>query len=191
MMTGLRKTPLNAVHRESGARMVAFAGWDMPLHYGSQLEEHHRTRADSSMFDVSHMQALDLAGPQARDFLRYLLANDVARLRKPGSALYSCMLNESGGVLDDLIVYALPHGAYRLVVNAGTADKDVSWIARQREAGGYECGLHRRDDLALIAVQGPRARERTLGACPQAAMAADLARFHAAGDADLWIARTG
>ena len=190
-MTELRKTPLNAVHRESGARMVAFAGWDMPLHYGSQLEEHQRTRADSSMFDVSHMQVLDLAGSQAGDFLRYLLANDVARLQEPGSAVYSCMLDASGGVLDDLIVYALPQGVYRLVVNAGTADKDVAWIAQQRERRGDDCRVRRRDDLALIAVQGPRARERTLAACPQAAIAADVARFHAAGDADLWIARTG
>ncbi|HSF20651.1 MAG TPA: glycine cleavage system protein T, partial [Burkholderiales bacterium] len=119
-----RRTPLNDVHRALGARMVDFAGWDMPLHYGSQVEEHHRVRRDAGMFDVSHMLAVDVSGAAARDFLRGLLANDVAKLAQPGAALYSCMLREDGGVLDDLIVYDLGGEGFRLVVNAGTADRD-------------------------------------------------------------------
>src|SRR4051794_34746987 len=123
-----RTTPLNAVHRAAGARMVDFGGWDMPLHYGSQIEEHHAVRRDAGMFDVSHMRVLDLAGPGARPLLRYALANDVDKLKSPGKALYSCMLAESGGVLDDLIVYARGGDAYRVVVNAATADKDLAWL---------------------------------------------------------------
>ncbi len=123
---GLR-TPLFSEHERLGARIVPFGGWDMPLHYGSQIEEHHAVRRDAGMFDVSHMRSVDLEGPGAQAFLRHLLANDVARLQ-PGKALYSCMLNERGGVIDDLIVYSRGPDRYRLVVNAGTADKDLAWM---------------------------------------------------------------
>ncbi|MBS0395587.1 MAG: glycine cleavage system aminomethyltransferase GcvT, partial [Proteobacteria bacterium] len=122
------KTPLYARHVELGARLVDFGGWDMPLSYGSQIEEHHAVRRDAGMFDVSHMRAVDVEGARALDFLRQLLANDVARLREPGKALYSCMLNPAGGVVDDLIVYFREPGRYRLVVNAGTADTDLEWM---------------------------------------------------------------
>ena len=187
----LKTTPLNAVHRELGARMVPFAGWDMPLHYGSQLHEHQATRTGAAMFDVSHMLVLDVEGRDAREFLRVLIANDVARLRTDGSALYSCMLNEEGGVLDDLIVYAMAQNTYRIVVNAGTAEGDVAWMTKIRDARGYACELHPRRDLALIAVQGPQARERAHAACPATRVAERISRFHAAGDEALWIARTG
>mgnify|MGYP002138386196 CR=1 FL=1 len=121
-----QKTILNDTHRRLGARMVDFGGWDMPLHYGSQLEEHHAVRRDSGMFDVSHMCAVDVVGPDSKAFLSRLIANNVDKLKLPGKALYSAMLNEAGGVVDDLIVYFLSDTEYRVVVNAGTADKDGS-----------------------------------------------------------------
>ena len=101
----LKQTPLNAAHRAAGAKMVDFGGWDMPLHYGSQLEEHHKVRSDAGMFDVSHMQVVDVTGENARDFLRHLVANNVDKLKDTGKALYSCMLTPQGGVIDDLIIY--------------------------------------------------------------------------------------
>ena len=126
-----QKTALNRAHRESGGKMVDFAGWDMPLHYGSQKEEHHCVREDAGVFDVSHMTAIDIEGNSARAFLRRLLANDVARLHGPGRAMYSCMLNDNGGVIDDLIVYFIAEGRYRAVVNAATTAGDIAWMARQ------------------------------------------------------------
>jgi aminomethyltransferase len=187
-----RGTPLNATHRALGARMVEFAGWDMPLHYGSQLEEHHRVRRDAGMFDVSHMLVVDVRGAGARDFLRRLLANDVAKLTRPGAALYSCMLREDGGVLDDLIVYGLAGNRFRLVVNAGTADRDVDWIESQRTAFAREISLVPRRDLAIIAVQGPQSREKTWAAHPLLrAQSEGLAPFHAAEIGGVLVARTG
>lgn len=190
MSDGLRKTPLDAVHRELGARMVAFAGWTLPLHYGSQVEEHRRVRADAGMFDVSHMRALDVSGKDAARLLAMLLANDAGKLAA-GAALYSCMLDDEGGVLDDLIVYHLRPAVYRLVVNAATAEKDGAWIEGQRAAHGFDCRVTPRVDLAMIAVQGPQARTKCAAARPEAAAASALARFHAAGDETLLVARTG
>jgi aminomethyltransferase len=191
-MNPRRQTCLHALHVARGARMVEFAGWEMPLHYGSQIDEHHAVRRGAGMFDVSHMLAVDLAGSDARAFLRYLLANDVSRLAVPGRALYSCMLNESGGVLDDLIVYFLGEGRYRLVVNAGTAERDLAWIEswRARRAGALE--LRARRDLAILAVQGPAARERFWHVRPELqAATAPLAKFHAV-ETDTWVVgRTG
>lgn len=170
--------------------MVDFAGWEMPLHYGSQLEEHHRVRRDAGMFDVSHMLAIDVLGAGARDFLRRILANDVARLERPGKALYSCMLAEDGGVLDDLIAYAMPAGAFRLVVNAGTAQKDLAWLEKQRATSAVK--LAPRRDLAIIAVQGPSAREKFWTAWPAARAATEhLASFEAAEIDGSFVARTG
>ena len=122
-----QRTPLYDQHVALGAKMVDFGGWDMPLHYGSQVEEHHQVRRDCGVFDVSHMTIVDVAGAHARAFLQRLLANDVARLREVGKALYSAMLNEAGGIIDDLIVYLTEQG-YRLVLNAGTRDKDMRWL---------------------------------------------------------------
>ncbi len=185
------RTPLYDDHKAMGGRMVPFAGWDMPLHYGSQLTEHLAVRADAGMFDVSHMQVVDMRGSQGRDFLRHLLANDVARLKIPGKALYSCMLKEDGGVLDDLIVYFMRDDWFRMVVNAATADKDLAWM--DARSGGYDLGLRRRDDLAMVAVQGPSARDMTLPLLPgdlrQAAAA--LKPFSAATSGDWFVGRTG
>lgn len=192
-----RKTILNDSHRALGARMVDFGGWDMPLNYGSQIEEHHAVRRDAGMFDVSHMTVVDLHGAQVRPFLRRLLANSVDKLKKPGKALYTCMLNETGGVIDDLIVYFLADDFFRLVVNAATRDKDLAWIGAQAGAFGVE--VRERPELAMIAAQGPNAREKALSLLDDASAAkvAKLTRFAAAdatlrdGGAPLFVARTG
>jgi len=192
MSTPSRHTPLHAAHVMAGARMVDFAGWDMPVNYGSQIEEHHAVRRDAGMFDVSHMLSLDLAGPDATVFLRGLLANDVIKLSSPGKALYSCMLNEYGGVIDDLIVYRFGASDYRLVVNAGTADKDVAWMRARIAATGANVTLEGRRDLAMIAVQGPRAVERATAAIPELSTANGVpGPFSAARLGDLLVARTG
>ncbi len=187
---GLR-TPLFASHQSLGARIVPFAGWDMPVHYGSQLQEHHAVRRDAGMFDVSHMVAVDLEGAGAQAFLRRLLANDVERLKQPGKALYSCMLNEHGGVLDDLIVYHLRDDWYRMVVNAATADTDMAWMEQQSAA--FDMVLRRRDDLAMIAVQGPNARAKALPLLPDnlRKAAEALKPFFAADNGEWFVGRTG
>lgn len=192
MSTSSRQTPLHAAHVAAGARMVDFAGWDMPVNYGSQIEEHHAVRRDAGVFDVSHMLSLDLAGPDATIFLRGLLANDVIKLTVPGKALYSCMLNEHGGVIDDLIVYRFGPSDYRLVVNAGTADEDVAWMRARIAATGANVTLAGRRDLAIIAIQGPRAVERATAAIPELSSANGVpAPFSAARVGDLLVARTG
>lgn len=148
------KTPLYALHLESHAKMTDFHGWEMPLHYGSQIQEHLAVREQAGIFDVSHMTVLDILGTGGRQFLRQLLTNDVDRLPHPGSALYSCMCNEHGGILDDLIVYQRAPDSYRLILNSSTRDKDLAWI--QQKSQGFAVGLHTRPDLAIIAVQGPQ-----------------------------------
>ncbi|CAG0928836.1 MAG: Aminomethyltransferase [Rhodocyclaceae bacterium] len=183
-----KQTPLYATHVRLGGKMVDFAGWDMPLHYGSQVEEHHHVRRDAGMFDVSHMLALDLDGAGAHDLLHKLIANNVDKLTVPGRALYSCMLNPQGGVIDDLIVYFFRPDFYRIVVNAGTADKDLAWISQH--AGNVS--VKPRRDLAMIAVQGPNARAKAWVALPGSqAASAELKPFHAAWFGDALIARTG
>ncbi|MBE5316046.1 MAG: glycine cleavage system aminomethyltransferase GcvT [Xanthomonadales bacterium] len=186
-----QQTVLNARHRELGARMVDFGGWDMPIAYGSQIEEHHQVRRDAGMFDVSHMTVVDLHGENVRAFLRQLLANSVDKLRKPGKALYSCMLNERGGVVDDLIVYFLADDFFRLVVNAATRDKDMAWIIAKAAPFGIE--VRERPELSMIAVQGPNARERVLGLLSAEGRAAvePVGKFAAAEVQGLFIARTG
>ena len=187
---GLR-TPLFSEHERLGARIVPFGGWDMPLHYGSQIEEHHAVRRAAGMFDVSHMRPVDLEGADAQDFMQSLLANDVAKLQAPGKALYSCMLNEAGGVVDDLIVYARGPGRYRLVVNAGTADKDIAWM--RGRAAGLDLDIRPRDDLAMIAVQGPEARARAEALLPDDVRAAAMQQKPFFGaDGERWfVGRTG
>ena len=185
-----QRTPLYDLHVALGAKLVDFGGWDMPLHYGSQVEEHHQVRQDCGVFDVSHMTVVDVAGAEAQAFLRRLLANDVARLEAPGKALYSAMLNEAGGIIDDLIVYRSAAG-YRLVVNAATHDKDLAWMRAQSE--GFAVELHERDDLAMLAVQGPHALERCaeLVTPPRASLIRTLQPFHGQAEGDWFIARTG
>ncbi|HET8899471.1 MAG TPA: glycine cleavage system aminomethyltransferase GcvT [Rhodanobacteraceae bacterium] len=190
------KTVLNETHRALGARMVDFGGWDMPINYGSQIEEHHAVRRDAGMFDVSHMTVVDLHGERVRDFLRQLVANSVDKLTAHGKALYTCMLNAEGGVIDDLIVYFLGEKFFRLVVNAATRDKDLAWIEQQAVAFGVE--VKERPDFAMIAVQGPAARDKVIGLLNEIDRdrIAKLARFSAAAaqgphGTPLFIARTG
>lgn len=187
-----QKTVLNDTHRRFSAKMVDFGGWDMPLHYGSQIEEHHAVRRDCGMFDVSHMCAVDCRGPDARPFLLRLLANNVDKLKTPGKALYSAMLNETGGVVDDLIVYFVGEGDYRLVINAGTAAKDLAWMAARLAEWRLDATLTSRRDLAMIAVQGPNARARVWQALPETRAASEgLKPFFAVTVGDLFIASTG
>jgi len=186
---GLR-TPLHDLHLALGAKMVDFGGWDMPLHYGSQVEEHHQVRRDCGVFDVSHMTVVDVTGSDAQRYLQYLLANDVGRLTEEGKALYSAMLNEAGGVVDDLIVYRCADG-YRVVVNAATRDKDLAWMeARTR---GFSVQLRERSDLAMLAIQGPTARQRVadLLSNGRAALINELKPFQGLPEGDWFIARTG
>jgi len=185
------RTPLYAQHVAAGAKLVDFGGWDMPLHYGSQIDEHNAVRESAGLFDVSHMTVVDISGTAAREYLRYLLANDVARLVDPGTALYSCMLNNDGGVVDDLIVYYLRDGNYRLVVNAATRDKDLAWINAQ--ATGFDLTIDERSDLAMIALQGPDARSMAAQVFPaDVQVAADVLKpFHASATGELFVARTG
>jgi aminomethyltransferase len=185
------KTALYDTHVLQGAKIVDFGGWEMPLHYGSQIEEHHAVRRDAGMFDVSHMGVIDLRGERVREFLQRLLANDVGRLKISGKALYSCMLLPAGGVIDDLIVYFMSGTCYRLVVNAGTRDKDLAWI--RRHATDFAVTVLERQDLAMIAIQGPNAREKTLPllASAQRVAALELAPFCGAAVDSWFIARTG
>lgn len=187
------RTPLYDTHLAAGGRIVDFGGWDMPVHYGSQIEEHHAVRQHAGMFDVSHMTIVDLAGAGSRDFLRHVIANDVDRLTVNGKALYAGLLNADGGVIDDLIVYRRDP-AYRLVVNCGTREKDLAWLEQQR--AGFDVQLTERSNLAMIAVQGPAARTTVaelLGG-ERATLIQSLKVFTAAdvaSHADWYIARTG
>jgi len=186
-----QQTILNATHRALGAKMVDFGGWDMPLNYGSQIEEHHSVRRDAGMFDVSHMTVVDLHGARTREFLRHLLANSIDKLKVSGKALYSCMLNEQGGVIDDLIVYFLSEDFFRVVVNASTRDKDLAWIEKQAAPFGVK--VSERADLSMIAVQGPNARAKLQSLLTPATRekAAKIGKFVAYEGDGLFIARTG
>lgn len=187
----MQRTALYAKHLESGAKMVDFAGWEMPIHYGSQLQEHHQVRNDAGMFDVSHMVILDLVGAQSKAFLHYLLANNVDKLKESGKALYSCMLTPEGTVIDDLIVYFITDTQWRIVVNAGTRDKDIAWM--QKQIANFDATLTERDDLSMIAAQGPNARAKVLGIMPadEVAIVEPLKTFYGAFVNDWFIARTG
>ena len=186
-----QKTILYDKHVEYGGKIVDFAGWEMPVNYGSQMDEHHQVRKDAGMFDVSHMTVIDLTGKEVGAFLRRLLANDIDKLRTPGKALYSCMLNHDGGVIDDLIVYCMNDSWYRVVVNAATRDKDLAWIDEQ--SAGYELEIKERPDLAMIAVQGPHAREKAIEALPVDVVEAvsELDRFYGCDCGEWFVGRTG
>jgi len=196
----LKQTSLNKSHRALGAKMVDFGGWDMPVNYGSQIDEHHQVRNDCGLFDVSHMRVVDIKGKGVRNFLRYLLANNVDKLTVPGKALYSCMLLKNGGVIDDLIVYFLNEQWFRIVVNAGTADKDIAWMKQQaieyakaqspEEKQPLDIADH--PELAIIAVQGPNAREKFWAAMPDSKKLTEgLAPFSGISADTMFIARTG
>ena len=187
-----QKTILNETHRRLGAKMVDFGGWDMPLHYGSQIEEHHAVRRDCGMFDVSHMCAVDIAGPDAKTFLLRLIANNIDKLKEPGKALYSAMLNETGGVVDDLIVYFVGDGQYRMVINAGTAEKDLAWMMVRVAAWQLDVAVTPRRDLAIIAVQGPNAKSKVWQVLPESrAVTEALKPFYSAHVGATVIATTG
>jgi aminomethyltransferase len=185
-----QRTPLFDLHLALGAKMVDFGGWDMPLHYGSQVEEHHQVRRDCGVFDVSHMRVIDVIGSQAKAWLRYLLANDVDRLKSEGRALYSAMLDASGGIIDDMIVYLTATG-YRLVVNAATGAKDLAWMQSQR--AGFDVELIARDEMSMLAIQGPQARSRIaeLVTSSRAELIRRLQPFEGHDEGDWFIARTG
>ncbi len=187
----LQKTALNEAHRRAGAKMVDFSGWEMPLHYGSQVDEHHAVRQKAGMFDVSHMVVSYLVGVDSTRYLSGLLANDVARLEDPGKALYSCMLNGQGGVIDDLIVYWMGGDRYRIVTNAATRVNDMAWM--QRQLSGFSAVLTEKPGVAMVAVQGPNARAAVLGWLSDASreIVESLDRFFAADVEEGFIARTG
>jgi aminomethyltransferase len=186
-----KRTPLYQSHVDAGAKIVDFGGWDMPLHYGSQLEEHHVVRKQAGAFDVSHMTVVDVTGKEATAFLQKLLANDVARLKEEGKALYSCMLNDEGGVVDDLITYYLGPDRYRVVVNAATRDKDMAWI--EAAVSAFDAQVNERPGLAMIAVQGPQARALAATVLNEEWREGALALkpFYGLEAGDLFIARTG
>ena len=187
----MRHTPLYEAHLAAGARMVDFVGWALPINYGSQIEEHHHVRSGAGMFDVSHMTVVDIRGAGARAFLSKLLANDVARLKSPGKALYSCMLNERGGVIDDLICYFMDDEWFRMVVNAATRDKGLAWLERQ--AAEFSISVTEHHELAIIAVQGPQARQAVHSLLPGEVVGelAEMKPFTALEHGDRCIARTG
>ncbi len=189
------KTVLFDKHVEYKGKIVDFAGWQMPVNYGSQMDEHHQVRNDAGMFDVSHMVIIDLHKAtdtgDIKGLLQRLLANDVAKLTENGKALYSCMLNPEGGVIDDLIVYYMTDDWYRIVVNAGTAEKDLAWF--NRHAGNFDVSVKARDDLAMIAVQGPHARVKAFEVLPVDVVeaATPLKRFFGAACGEWFVGRTG
>lgn len=185
------KTPLYQEHLNADAKMVDFHGWSMPLHYGSQLQEHLEVRSYAGLFDVSHMTIVDILGAGGRQFLRLLLANDIDQIQHVGRALYGCMCNQYGGILDDLIVYQRAPDNYRLVLNAATKTKDLAWIRQHIQ--GYAADLQERTDLAMIAVQGPQAIKKTLDILTpmQADAVSTIMPFESVERDQLFIARTG
>ncbi|MDP2430982.1 MAG: glycine cleavage system aminomethyltransferase GcvT [Pseudomonadota bacterium] len=188
----LKQTPLNAKHHEANAKLVDFSGWEMPIHYGSQVEEHHFVRNDAGMFDVSHMLPVDIKGEGARAFLRKLVANNIDKLQTTGRALYTCMLHEGGGVVDDLIIYFMSESWFRLVVNAGCADKDLAWMEVQRDKLAPKLSITPRRDLAMIAIQGPNAAAKLWAAMPGTRELAEAMKpFHAVVVGEMFVARTG
>jgi len=185
------KTALYATHQTMGGKLVDFGGWDMPLHYGSQIEEHNYVRQNAGMFDVSHMTVVDVKGDDAKAYLQYLLANDVSKIEAiPGKALYSGMLNPEGGVIDDLIVYNMS-GWFRTVVNCGTREKDLAWM--NKIAADFKVELIERDDLAMVAIQGPKAIEltKTVVSPARATVIDSLKIFQGLPEGEWFIARTG
>ncbi|WP_426360268.1 glycine cleavage system aminomethyltransferase GcvT [Pseudocolwellia sp. HL-MZ19] len=185
------KTILHAKHIEAGAKMVDFYGWEMPINYGSQIEEHHAVRQNAGMFDVSHMTIVDVIGDQAQAYLRKLVINDVAKLTVAGKALYTGMLNEEGGVIDDLIIYFFSETSYKLVVNSATREKDLAWMNKQAE--GFNVTITERPEFGMIAVQGPEAKAKvaTLLTAEQTLAVDGMKPFFGVQTGDLFIATTG
>ncbi len=187
----VNKTVLHSKHLASGAKMVDFHGWEMPINYGSQIEEHHAVRKNAGMFDVSHMTIVDIQGADAKAYLRRLVINDVAKLTVAGKALYTGMLNEAGGVIDDLIIYFFSDSNYRLVVNSATREKDLAWMNKQADA--FDITITERPEFGMIAVQGPQAKAKvaTLLTSEQQAAVEGMKPFFGVQVGDLFIATTG
>jgi len=187
----MQQTALYERHVATGARIVDFGGWAMPLHYGSQINEHHAVRARAGMFDVSHMTVIDISGADTSDWLRTLLANNIDRLGSAGKGLYSCMLNPAGGVIDDLIAYKQSDTDFRLIVNASTRENDLAWM--NETAAKFDVSINERSDLSMIAVQGPEARERAAACLPDGlgAAALELGSFEFLMQGEWFVARTG
>ncbi|MDR5777952.1 glycine cleavage system aminomethyltransferase GcvT [Caballeronia sp. LZ065] len=196
-MTDLQHTPLHAAHLALNARMVDFGGWDMPVNYGSQIDEHRAIRTDAGMFDVSHMRVVDFEGEAVRDIFKYALANNVDKLTTPGRALYSCLLNGNGGVIDDLIVYYFSETSFRVVVNASTAEKDIAWFGQLNAEGEFNLSIAPRRDMAIIAAQGPNAREKVWHVLPDTRTQTEsikpfnAVRFPSTAYGEVMLARTG
>lgn len=192
MNAPLKTSPLHAAHLAMGARMTALAGWEMPADYGDPVAEHQAVRQSAGVFDVSHLVTLEVSGAGATPFLRDMLANDVATLKRRGSTLYSCLLDDDGRILDDLIVHRISDGEFRLVANAGNAERDVRWMRKRIAASGANVSLGTRNDLAMFAIQGPQAIERAMQAIPELNTARGVpAPFAAVRLSDLFVARTG
>lgn len=190
-MTEFKRTPLYNQHLTAGAKMAEFASWEMPLYYGSQIEEHQIVRTDAGMFDVSHMNVVDFIGTGARNYLHYLIANNVDKLKEQGKALYSCMLNDKGGVVDDLIVYKFNDQDYRMVINAATREKDLAWITQNKV--GFDVEIKPHPEFAMIAIQGPNAITKTQSVLTpkQREASKNLKIFQGIEVDGWWIARTG
>jgi aminomethyltransferase len=189
--TVLQHTPLYEQHLKAGGKMINFAGWEMPINYGSQVKEHHQVRNDAGMFDVSHMVVIDFTGKDCKAFLQYLLANNIDKLKQQGKALYSCMLNEEAGIIDDLIIYYLADDFYRMVINAATRKNDLAWINLQ--AANFDLQIKERNDLAMIAAQGPNAAKKLLATLDStsAALVSTLKPFFGIQIDGIFYARTG
>lgn len=196
-MTTPQRTPFYQSHLDANGKMVDFSGWELPINYGSQIDEHEAVRTDAGMFDVSHMVVTDVRGAQAKAWLQKLLANDVAKLKTVGKALYSGMLNDQGGIIDDLIVYRMneEETQYRIVSNAATRDKDLAQF--HQVAQGYDITINERPELAMLAVQGPKAIEKLKQAKPNWSDILDNLKPFVGADlteiegADWFVARTG
>jgi len=154
----MKKTPLNQLHRDSGARMVEFGGWDMPVQYSGVINEHLAVRNAAGLFDVSHMGEIEISGAQAFDFLQYATTNDVARL-VDGQVQYTALCYETGGVVDDLTLYRFSAEHYLLCVNASNTDKDFAWLQKLHQESSFSelTLVNRSDEYAQLALQGPQA----------------------------------
>lgn len=186
----MHKTILHDRHVGLAARMAPFAGWEMPLDYGSQIAEHHAVRRACGVFDVSHMGVVDLTGGDVSGLTRWLLACDPGRLTD-GAGQYGLLLNERGGVTDDLIAYRLRPDHFVLVINAGNREKDLAWI--RIHAPAHNVTVTERTDLAILALQGPEAVRHLADALPpeMAERAAALPSFHILEEGGRRVARTG
>ncbi len=187
----MKHTALYDQHTRLNAKLVDFSGWEMPIQYTSQIAEHQAVRTSVGLFDVSHMAIVDIQGTESIPFLRHLLANDIHKLKHNGQALYTCMLNEQGGIIDDLIAYRLRPDYFRCIINAACVTDDIAWI--QQQAAAFSVVIEQPEDLCILALQGPQARTLATSLLPepfQQAVTA-LKPFHAFHHDTGLIARTG